>query len=62
MCTHWIPPFTKRRADGYQEAICGTYVPLAQHVAPEQLPTCPRCRAYLEDMDEPAAAPLGRIA
>lgn len=61
--THWIPPFTRHRADGYQEAICGRFIPWAQHAPDDTLPTCPKCTAYLTDMDaEPTTAPLGRIA
>lgn len=43
--THWIPPFTRRLADGTQVAFCGQFVTEAEHSTE---PTCPNCRHLME--------------
>lgn len=45
MTTHWVAPFTRRRADGTQEAFCGTWVTEAQY---STTPECPNCRHLME--------------
>lgn len=51
--THYVPPFTRRRPDGTQEAFCGAYVTEAEH-SPE--PDCQICIALIcQDADDLAA-------
>ena len=52
--THYVPFFTRKDAQGRQEAVCGTYVPLTQTVRVEQTPTCPGCRVWVEQVERPS--------
>ena len=58
MFTHWIPPFTRRGANGTQEAFCGAFI-LEKDYSSE--PSCPACRSKMEadakDLEELAAMP-----
>jgi len=48
MRTHWIPPFTIRRADRTQQAFCGVFIEETQYSTE---PTCADCRRLLTEED-----------
>lgn len=55
--THHVPWFTKRDAQGREQAVCLAYVTAEEVAQPETLPTCWGCAAWVDNLDYIAPEP-----
>lgn len=51
--THALPFFTRRDAQGREQAVCGTYI-TARELAPlDRIPTCWGCAVWVREVEQP---------